>query len=101
MAVIAPSVRKDFFSVDIWFLLGWNIGPVSEPGRYGDKPVRHGTRKGGFDGFVEAGQDESADDDECGGHQNPFATRARIRAGSVSPVERPTSFEPLKTISVL
>jgi hypothetical protein len=33
--------------------------------------------------------------------QNPFATSARIRAGSVSPVERPISLVPLKTINVL
>jgi hypothetical protein len=38
---------------------------------------------------------------KLGHRQNPFATSARIRAASVSPVERPTSLVPLKTISVL
>lgn len=52
----AGGVMADFLRVDMSFwaaVLKFNT--VSQPGRYGDQPIRHGTRQGGFDDLVEAG----------------------------------------------
>jgi hypothetical protein len=46
-----------------------NIDVTSQPRRHGNQPVRHGTCEGGFDDFVEAGEDEGADANERGAHE--------------------------------
>src|SRR6516225_6376131 len=63
-----------------------------------DRQQRQHARRQGRQGPRGIAERETAKLDHL---QNPCATSARIRAGSVSPIDRPTSLVPLNTINVL